>query len=203
MITRSDLAELESETVQPDTTIAIPPQSGDLCAACGAALAPDQRYCLQCGARLGQARSPAVKQQSPALVESTPLAPNRSRRPKMSADSTLIAGIGTLLLALGVGVLIGRSGNSSSTKTGAPQVLTIPSVASAAPGTGATGAAAATPATTAATAASAASSSKTAKAKPPPVGAKLAPVKGAVKIGSKGSGPGYQGGKFTGNFFGG
>jgi hypothetical protein len=38
---------------------------------------------------------------------------------------TLIAGIGVLLLAMGVGVLIGRSGGSSSTGAAAPQVITV------------------------------------------------------------------------------
>jgi hypothetical protein len=38
---------------------------------------------------------------------------------------TLIAGIGVLLLAMGVGVLIGRSGSSSAGSTPAPQVITV------------------------------------------------------------------------------
>ena len=38
---------------------------------------------------------------------------------------TLIAGIGVLLLAMGVGVLIGRSGGSGTAGTPAPQVITL------------------------------------------------------------------------------
>jgi SPOR domain len=47
---------------------------------------------------------------------------------------TVIAGVGVLLLAMGVGVLIGRS--SASTKTPAPQVITVGSVGSASTGSG-------------------------------------------------------------------
>lgn len=38
---------------------------------------------------------------------------------------TVIAGVGVLLLAMGVGVLIGRTGNSAPASTAAPQVVTV------------------------------------------------------------------------------
>ena len=45
----------------------------------------------------------------------------------MSANASLIAGVGTLVLAIGVGVLIGRSGeNGSSTAANAtPQIIKV------------------------------------------------------------------------------
>jgi hypothetical protein len=122
----------------------------------------------------------------------------------VSVNATLIAAIGTLLLAMGVGVLIGRSGNNSSpsAKSPAVQVVTVGGASG-----GASGAAASTPTTPAATPASGGSSTAkpsgqaagkpAAAAKPP-----AAPPK-VVTVGSPGKGPGYQGGKFTGNFFGG
>ena len=52
----------------------------------------------------------------------------------MTVNSTLIAIIGTLLLAMGVGVLIGRSGNSTSAKSPPAQVVTVAGAAGATAG---------------------------------------------------------------------
>lgn len=165
------------------------------CSACGAAMASDQRYCVECGQRRGAPRVPLVDGTAQRAKE-TPAARRSPRRAPPPINSTLIAGIGTLLLAMGVGVLIGRSGNTSA-KTPPPQVVTVASssptaptaTASTAPPAPAAGAAKATKA--AAAAAGAKSVSKTHAAPPK-----------AVKVGSKGKGPGYQHGHFTGNFFG-
>jgi hypothetical protein len=123
----------------------------------------------------------------------------------MSASTTLVAGVGTLLLAMGIGVLIGRSAPSSSKGPAGPvQVLAAPGT-SAAGATGTAGAgsgAEATPtATTGAAAASSSTAGKGAKATAKPTKTKLPPAK-VVKIGSPGKGPGYEKGHFTGNFFG-
>jgi hypothetical protein len=56
--------------------------------------------------------------------EATP-ASARSKKRGISPNAALIAGIGTLLLALGIGVLIGRSGNNSTASAPAPQVVTV------------------------------------------------------------------------------
>jgi hypothetical protein len=91
---------------------------GDHCPSCGALLASDQRYCLECGQRRGDPRLPfmdavvlmeAVKQPGQA----PPPAPKK-KRTGISPNAALIAGIGVLLLALGIGVLIGRSGNNEA-----------------------------------------------------------------------------------------
>jgi len=93
---------------------------GEQCPSCGAHVAADQRYCLHCGVRCGEPRLPfmnavtfmdAMRPQPEAAVGSAP--PKRPRR-RLSPNAALIATIGTLLLAMGVGVLIGRSGNSSA-----------------------------------------------------------------------------------------
>jgi hypothetical protein len=129
-----------------------------------------------------------------------PQAPRPPRRPRMSVDSTLIAGIGTLLLAMGIGVLIGRSGNDGSAKSARVQVVTVAGGAGAA-SSGASQSAAATspassggttPTTPAGTHAKARATSKKSAVAPPKV----------VTVGSPGHGPGYQHGHFTGNFFG-
>jgi len=109
--------------------------SGDNCPNCGASLAPDQRYCLACGKRRGDPRLPfmdavvfmeSAKQPAPAeTAVATPPPPDR--RPFMSANASLVAGVATLILAIGVGVLIGRSGDGGSTNAAAPapQVIKV------------------------------------------------------------------------------
>ncbi|HEU4707294.1 MAG TPA: zinc ribbon domain-containing protein [Solirubrobacterales bacterium] len=113
--------------------------SGDNCPSCGATLAPDQRYCLNCGRRRGDPRLPFMdavvfmessrrRPQDQAQAAAGP-PPAPDRRPLLSANASLVAGVATLILAIGVGVLIGRSGDSGSSNAGnaAPQILTIPS----------------------------------------------------------------------------
>jgi hypothetical protein len=166
------------------------------CAACGAAMAPDQRYCVECGQRRGPARVPTLD--GFAVRSPQGDSPRRpSRRPRLSPNSTLIAGVGTLLLALGVGVLIGRSGNNSSAKAPPAQIVTI----AGGGGTAGTAATAELPQQSASSVSKGAKSSGAAGASAPKAPAKSAPLK-ALKVGSPGKGRGYQGGHFTGNFFG-
>lgn len=109
--------------------------SGDNCPSCGASLAPDQRYCLACGHRRGDPRLPFMdavvfmeSAKQPAPVEAgAATAPPPDRRPFMSANASLVAGVATLILAIGVGVLIGRSGEGGSTNAAAPapQVIKV------------------------------------------------------------------------------
>jgi hypothetical protein len=172
--------------------------AGDQCATCGSPLAPDQRYCVSCGQRRGQARLP-VLQSAAAPAQGTAVALPRASR--MSVNTTLIAGIGTLLLAMGVGVLIGRSSQKAApTRAAAPvQVVTVAGAGGAAP-TAAT--AKATPKSHAASKAAKAPSAKQVAKSIKGTTVKLPPHT-VVKVGSPGHGPGYQNGKFTGNFFGG
>jgi hypothetical protein len=103
-------------------------QSGDQCASCGALLAADQRYCLECGQRRGDPRLPfmdavvlmdAVKRPAQAA----PPSPPKKKRTGISPNAALIAGVGTLLLALGIGVLIGRSGHQEVAQTAAAPIV--------------------------------------------------------------------------------
>ncbi len=179
------------------------PVARERCAMCGATLAADQRYCVECGQRCGPSRVPYTDGLA-QRAQSTSSAEPRSPRRRASVNATLIAGIGTLLLALGVGVLIGRLGESSTSKSPAVQVVTVAGggagTAAGAAGTGTESQTSTTPAGTAKTgaaAAGAAAAAAKAKAAKPAV-----PPTKVVKVGSKGSGPGYQHGHFTGNFFG-
>jgi hypothetical protein len=106
-------------------------QSGEQCPSCGSRVAPDQRYCLRCGERCGDPRLPFMSavtfmdaMKSPAAGASAP--PPHSRQRRMSPNMALFATIGVLLLAMGVGVLIGRSGNRTVASTpAAPQVIKV------------------------------------------------------------------------------
>jgi hypothetical protein len=107
-------------------------------------MAADQRYCLECGERRAVMSSvllggppprseaePGASASPPARPPDSAIAPGPDDRGRGNALS-VIAGVGVLLLAMGVGVLIGRS--SASTKTPPPQVITVGSVGSAASG---------------------------------------------------------------------
>lgn len=169
------------------------------CAACGSALASDQRYCVECGQRLGSARLPFMDDPARHSTQSVSAHPPRRR---LSVNSTLIAGVGTLLLAMGIGILIGRSSPGSSPRS-APVQIVGASTAGAAPTVGTTAGAAETQASTAggtSTPASGGSSSKS-KTAAKAAKAKLPPPK-VVTVGSPGKGKGYEKGHFTGNFFG-
>jgi hypothetical protein len=97
-------------------------------------MALDQRYCLSCGNRRGDPRLPfmdavvfmeALKQPKGEAAAAAP--PPPPAKSGISPSTTLIAGIATLVLAVGVGVLIGRSGNSSATPVAnqTPQIIRV------------------------------------------------------------------------------
>ena len=125
-----------SDATQPLDRPAFGPQ-GEPCANCGALLARDQRYCLECGTRragmgalLSDTREPRPRPLAPAPLP--PLEP--ARESPWRLDAGLLAGVGCLLLALLVGVLIGRTGGANEAKTATPQVVTGAGTAAAAGG---------------------------------------------------------------------
>jgi type IV secretion system protein TrbL len=119
--------------------VAVPESAS--CPSCGAPAALDQHYCLHCGERIVQARSRflgglAGRDQPPAgAVGGSPGAPiaQPPGRAPLPPAVTWLAGIGVLLLAMGVGVLIGRSGGGKAL-TVPPQVVTVDAGGSAAAG---------------------------------------------------------------------
>ena len=218
-------AEPSTEVITPIAPIGTPapapsPKAGESCPACGAQMAPDQRYCLECGQRRGDPRLPFMDAvvlmdtlvKGPAPAAAAPA--TRGRR--LSPNATLVAGIGTLLLALGVGVLIGHSGSSqNSPASTAPVVVKVPGSGEASAGTtksgsgsttvggGASGAKATKSSKGAAATGASGQSKATEEILKPAKGVKLPPP--AAKLGekcSKGT-AGCKGGKFTGEFFGG
>jgi hypothetical protein len=119
---------------------------GEPCATCGAPLAADQRYCLECGTRRAEARlafRDILAGQAPGSTRppaAPPSAPAPSD-PPARAGLAFLAGLLCLLVALGVGVLIGRSGDDTPTAatTPPPQVITVGGSAPAATTTPAAG----------------------------------------------------------------
>ena len=106
------------------------------CPGCGAPMAADQRYCLGCGRRRGDPRLPF-----PQVVASPK--PKPSAPPSEPLHESLpitwpvaVAGSALLVLALGMGVLIGHSTSKTARLSAAPaQVITVSG--GAAPGAGA------------------------------------------------------------------
>jgi hypothetical protein len=96
---------------------------GDRCANCQKPLASDQRYCVNCGTRRGKPRFSfeSLAAQSAPAEEPEP----KHHRTRISAATTLVAGVATLLLAMGVGVLIGHNSNSTQKAAAAPQIITV------------------------------------------------------------------------------
>jgi hypothetical protein len=185
---------------------------GDRCVNCQAPLAADQRYCVNCGERRGTPRfsyESMAGQAAPAAADAG--IPPRQRW-RFSSGTSLVAGVATLLIAMGVGVLIGHDSNSVPARTPPPQVITLN-------GGGATGAATGTGTTSNATTAGTHKASKGGKTKVVHVTAKSAAAasNAAAKVlgsggnlsknvsqqvgGSCTGGSGCQNGKFTGNFF--
>jgi hypothetical protein len=97
---------------------------GDRCTNCQNPLASDQRYCVHCGQRRGKPRFSFDSLGAQAAAAEAPEPkPHRSR---VSSATTLVAGVATLLLAMGVGVLIGHDSNGSPTRASAPaQIVTV------------------------------------------------------------------------------
>jgi hypothetical protein len=115
------------------------------CAYCGSSLADDQRYCLECGGRQVVARSPFLERFTPP---GTPAVAHPSGLPGLQGSAagtfgrppgvTVLAGLGVLLLAMGVGVLVGRA--AAPRPAAAPaQVITVAAPAVGSAGSGAAG----------------------------------------------------------------
>ncbi|HEX6743565.1 MAG TPA: hypothetical protein VF087_05110 [Solirubrobacteraceae bacterium] len=108
---------------------------GEPCASCGAPLAGDQRYCLECGARRAQARVAFRDILGAGGAPPTPpagLPAQAPDGPPARSGLAFLAGLLCLLAALGVGVLIGSSGGDTTAAAPPPaQVITVGGAAAA------------------------------------------------------------------------
>jgi hypothetical protein len=94
-------------------------------------MAADQRYCLACGERRGGPRVPfpPAGAAEPATAEAAPGPPAAPGSSGARAAAPLwIAAVGVLVLAMGVGVLIGRAGGGEAApvRTAPPITVTVP-----------------------------------------------------------------------------
>lgn len=97
----------------PPTDHHPPAGAVEACRSCGAPLAVDQRYCLECGARRADT-APAVPALGATRTERTVVAAAPARVAGAARGNVaVVAAVGCLLLAMGVGVLIGRSGDNA------------------------------------------------------------------------------------------
>jgi hypothetical protein len=111
----------------PPDQISMPPlgQEGEPCVGCGTPLAADQRYCLNCGTRRGEARLPfETYLAAPGVSGAVPAGGVAPPAPRSNDVSPLGVVLGVALLGgmLLIGVLLGR-GNNDSSQT--PQVVTV------------------------------------------------------------------------------
>ncbi|HTU15452.1 MAG TPA: hypothetical protein VMF31_09655 [Solirubrobacterales bacterium] len=104
-------------------------QKAERCTGCGNPLALDQRYCLNCGKRRGGARIEFEKYldreppNSPPKLPPATAVPPADNRPEREVTPLMAAvGLTGLAVILILGVLIGRTGQGSSTPAAAPVV---------------------------------------------------------------------------------
>ena len=132
---RRDRPDAPEPATVPTESIASPAQpvgAPEPCSGCGAPLADDQRYCLECGERRAPVSSAVLAGPPPTAMPppQPPSAPAPGARDERDGAGrgnavTVIAGVGVLLLAMGVGVLIGRSAGSRQTGAATPQVISV------------------------------------------------------------------------------
>ena len=115
-------------------------REGDSCSGCGAPLAADQRYCLECGARRADARLPfreVLEERVRREAAVAPGPPAAAGAPPRGPVGPVHAGAGVavLALALGLGVLIGSAGDDQPRQVAAapPQVISVAAPAAAQP----------------------------------------------------------------------
>jgi len=133
------MAEINAQTQAPPQPAGVPRQ-GEPCESCGAPLASDQRYCLNCGHRRGgprvdyryymamgggEATPPSAAAAAAAAADGPEGEPPKKERDY--APLAAVGGIAVLGLMLLVGVLIGKGNNNTTTP--APSKVVIPATA--------------------------------------------------------------------------
>ncbi|HEY7456478.1 MAG TPA: hypothetical protein VH703_04305 [Solirubrobacterales bacterium] len=111
--------------IDPAATTQVLGKVGEPCSGCGAPLAADQRYCLNCGRRRGEPRvdfqryeGSAPKQPEQGTAPAAEQKPGRDYTPLAAVGG--IAVLGAMLL---IGVLIGRGDGGGTAPAPAPVVV--------------------------------------------------------------------------------
>jgi hypothetical protein len=94
------------------------------CRKCRAPLAEDQRYCLNCGVRVGDPRIDFLRYEAPSVrPEKPPPAPEPARPERDYTPLAAVGGIAVLGAMLLIGVLIGKGDGGETAATPPPVIV--------------------------------------------------------------------------------
>jgi zinc-ribbon domain len=106
------------------TMSSAPVTTAEHCTSCGAPIAQDQRYCLNCGRRLANVRPPWTREPQPAAAQPQPRAAFAiAGRPV--PPLALGGGLAIFVVALLIGIATGNSGDGGKTVAAGPRVITV------------------------------------------------------------------------------
>jgi hypothetical protein len=87
------------------------PQSNEPCEECGAAMDPQQRYCVNCAARRGNGANPASRYFATMSKRARRPLARPAAKQSPTSRAAAVAFFALLPLAVGLGVVVGRSGS--------------------------------------------------------------------------------------------
>jgi hypothetical protein len=119
------------------------PQAFEPCEECGAAMDPQQRYCVNCASRRGNGANPASRYFATMSKRARRPLARPAQKPSPTSRAAAVAFFALLPLAVGLGVVVGRSGSGGGDNSDALlQALRERPAATAAAGTATTASAA-------------------------------------------------------------
>lgn len=87
------------------------PQAHEPCEECGAAMDPQQRYCVECAARRGNGANPASRYFATMSKRARRPLARPAQKASPTSRAAAVAFFALLPLAVGLGVVVGRSGS--------------------------------------------------------------------------------------------
>ncbi|MDX6636249.1 MAG: hypothetical protein QOF06_2452 [Solirubrobacterales bacterium] len=115
------------------------PQASEPCEECGAAMDPQQRYCVNCAARRGNGANPASRYFATMSKRARRPLARPAAKQSPTSRAAAVAFFALLPLAVGLGVVVGRSGSDGGDNSDALlQALRERPAATAAAGTATT-----------------------------------------------------------------
>jgi hypothetical protein len=121
---QSDSAPEAKMSSEPAVSILVGAAGTERCSVCSAEMTADQRYCVECGTRRGKPRFELAAGPSRSLSAAAP-----QPAPAFPQRAMVLLATAVVLLAIGLGVLIGNSGGSSPIKGPVTVVLSGSGVA--------------------------------------------------------------------------
>src|SRR5215469_843902 len=125
------------------THLAATPTVYEPCEECGAALDPQQRYCVNCAARRGNGANPSSRYFASMSKRARRPIPQAAKKPPSSSRAAAVGFFALLPIAVAIGVVVGRGDSGSGDESALLQALreqNRASVASTTAGAGAAGA---------------------------------------------------------------